>query len=120
MWSKERKQFILLKIKQVQKYVRIRPAKRSENHRSWISLYLYREKTNCDGTTEYYKHLGAAQGDTMATGGRTKPCSSGELCLIGRGYFSRGSFFTSPKFNRDTYAESQRFIYCGISEISGV
>ncbi|GFO46842.1 hypothetical protein PoB_007334700 [Plakobranchus ocellatus] len=44
----------------------------------------------------------------MATVGRTKPCPSGQLCPSGRGHFGRGSFITSPKFNRDTYAQSLR------------
>ncbi|GFO00243.1 chemosensory receptor b [Plakobranchus ocellatus] len=34
-------------------------------------------------------HLGAVQGDTMATVGRTKPCPSGQLRFSGRGHFDR-------------------------------
>ncbi|GFO00246.1 hypothetical protein PoB_002675100 [Plakobranchus ocellatus] len=39
-------------MKQVHKYVRICQTKRSKSHRSWISLYLYGEKTHCDRSSE--------------------------------------------------------------------
>ncbi|GFO44221.1 hypothetical protein PoB_007072600 [Plakobranchus ocellatus] len=38
-------------MKQIHKYVPISLMNRSKSHRIWISLYLYGEEANCDGTS---------------------------------------------------------------------